>query len=1265
MTDLTLPNSPTESGPASEASTITHSITQYTRRSMKSWPRRRFGPPPTIRRVARPDSEHCCPLHDSKDKCKGEHIKPENEEVSSILEDATISFSETPEMSRGLTPGRSSMLPLNMYRTFYENSATLSSRVSKDTHVRHRENEQLRLQDDNAFQTVGEVNLEVNLTKEGIQRHLVWNKKKSPSGWISMFEGKSHSERRARFHYKDSQKIGQRVTIAEISTGDLIPATVHGTCRTHWEIPTRDKYFAKTLHYSVTTRHIDMPVWVHRSARPADGSSVTLEQFKRSGAELFVSIKELRMSNVVRGPNNHSRRRTITADGHNYEWLALGRIPESRIEKVIPFDGTTFHDVKPSGTVRSEDATDDWIYDFDMETWRLESEMLRSNTDKRKKTGDHGEVLETSTDETRKCKKCKTQSLDFSVIETLFDNDNTVPALTHCMPSSIIIQVKCLTLDALQHPINAWGETPHSVAASSTPASSLQFDQHIRVLGAEVRGSDLRDRQLYRYLTLVATWFVPPKLKGLGRERMVRVPRFPQPDLHVCAMQLVLKAVRFYQKPHVPAHLLYAVTMATTSMWLDRPWPMELLEAPPSGACQHPSNEAALMWLVVSLWQRFARRTSPNESVAANLVPDLSSAATFIVVPRAPDREQGLPIHLRFFLRSSKLAAPRKCIEYLPLRPPGETVGVTTELTVADIPPCGLRCLFIVLPASGCLPTDVECICASKSLEQELAACLLANCTMQDALDTSRVQADLCDLSEESKTKQVLLYTCIVYSIAFLSVALRVAGKAVSQRLAWDDAMVVAALFLTAVPLGFVLDMVFKGFGDHLWNLHDGKLLPILRNLYISWSAYVIVLCMIKISLVLFYLEIFKTPRFRMTAFIFLGYLITNSLVIFFIAICACTPIPSFWNRDIKGKCINIQGAAYANSGSAIVQDIMLLIMPLAFIRNLQMKRFRKIAVGFMFVVGTFGCIATIMRLPSLSSFQISIDPSWDYVPITIWTELELAAGFLCVSLPSIRILLVRILPKRFINFFSNITSRSRSRSNPTPAPNDAPQPRKWHKPASWFETSPNNTNFSDESTSTGKGLEPLTLGSGVRGSFMGSFWNRSTNQPSQFSGLRSGTYRLGSAMSNYSESGYATTRPPFQEERNQSIVKQVEQVELEEMNEAPNRTHRHTNSSCRTCTSDHDQITALPQIGCIPETLFSELDFSKYSTSPTSQYQASPASQFQMSPASKWTSRGTEKGTEKDMVSTAYAHATGVKRKASTSFVSVGVDDPGQRRRF
>jgi putative Ca2+/H+ antiporter (TMEM165/GDT1 family) len=113
--------------------------------------------------------------------------------------------------------------------------------------------------------------------------------------------------------------------------------------------------------------------------------------------------------------------------------------------------------------------------------------------------------------------------------------------------------------------------------------------------------------------------------------------------------------------------------------------------------------------------------------------------------------------------------------------------------------------MLATVPATGCSLDDLNCVCSNEDLTHTLSACMLANCTMADTTGTARVQADLCDLSQESKRMQVFLYTGIVYSLAFLFVVLRIAGKMVSSRLSLDDIMVVAALLLTAVPLGCVL----------------------------------------------------------------------------------------------------------------------------------------------------------------------------------------------------------------------------------------------------------------------------------------------------------------------------------------------------------------------------------------------------------------------------------------------------------------------------
>ena len=347
---------------------------------------------------------------------------------------------------------------------------------------------------------------------------------------------------------------------------------------------------------------------------------------------------------------------------------------------------------------------------------------------------------------------------------------------------------------------------------------------------------------------------------------------------------------------------------------------------------------------------------------------------------------------------------------------------------------------------------------------------------------------------------------------------------------------------------------------------------------------------MIKISLILFYLEFFKTREFRITAYTFLVYLVTNTIIMLGLAMFPCSPISSFWDRDIKtGKCVNVQVVAYFISASSLLQDIILLILPLVFIRNLQMKRHRKIAVGIMFVIGTFGCIATLMRLPSLSTFKISIDPCWDYVAVTVWSQIELGTGFVCVCLPSIRILLVKVFPETFKRLVSSITSSGTGSNS-----NDTPQPQRVHlsnedewsnKGSTWVKVSANT-----DKLPTINPTKPPTPGTPVRSSFLSAFWrHRSSSQvPVQLSQLRNNSRRLESPLSNHSQVGIAVTAPSFREEMH-SNAGRSEDVEMLSVSA---KAKKHESTSCRSCTGDQGAITALPQIGCIPERSYSKKNF-------------------------------------------------------------------------
>lgn len=332
----------------------------------------------------------------------------------------------------------------------------------------------------------------------------------------------------------------------------------------------------------------------------------------------------------------------------------------------------------------------------------------------------------------------------------------------------------------------------------------------------------------------------------------------------------------------------------------------------------------------------------------------------------------------------------------------------------------------------------------------------------------------------------------------------------------------------------------------------------------------------------MFYLEIFNTQHFRISAYIVLGYITTSTVVIMMLTIFSCSPVEAFWNRDIKGKCLDVQALAYANSASAIIQDVILLILPLVSIWKLQMKRNKKIAVGVMFGIGAFGCIATVVRLHTLLQFKISIDPTWDYAPATIWTVLELAAGFACVSLPSIRILLVRLFPKRLKELLSHITQSSRDRSkrdrsNPTPDPKQFSNPRQWKKPSSWIYISndPHDSIHNPQNKET----------------FFDTLLSRHSSTPSTHRHMRQGSRRLNSAMEDYTDSAVAVTHPPYHDAWRKPTPEHVEMLVVPK----PPKSARH---SLKSHASRDSQLTALPPIGklgLLPEGSFSDTDVRRH----------------------------------------------------------------------
>lgn len=157
-----------------------------------------------------------------------------------------------------------------------------------------------------------------------------------------------------------------------------MPATLSATWEIVWEVFTQLKPRKAPEKASKTScvELFDIPVWISKEAVPSDCSSMTGQQLEDKKGELWVSIEELRLSGLRNGILGHKVKGCLMTKGHPHEWLALHSIPEWRITNVMPWDGDTLHKTQTKRIVRSKYSTDDWVFNWKTQCWKLDTVLF-------------------------------------------------------------------------------------------------------------------------------------------------------------------------------------------------------------------------------------------------------------------------------------------------------------------------------------------------------------------------------------------------------------------------------------------------------------------------------------------------------------------------------------------------------------------------------------------------------------------------------------------------------------------------------------------------------------------------------------------------------------------------------------------------------------------------------------------------------------------------------------------------------------------------
>ncbi|KAE9365087.1 hypothetical protein N431DRAFT_353714, partial [Stipitochalara longipes BDJ] len=341
------------------------------------------------------------------------------------------------------------------------------------------------------------------------------------------------------------------------------------------------------------------------------------------------------------------------------------------------------------------------------------------------------------------------------------------------------------------------------------------------------------------------------------------------------------------------------------------------------------------------------------------------------------------------------------------------------------------NCTIAILGNAGCQLTDIKnCLCTNETLQYELAVCVVTSCNRADQMVATQVSQDEICLGVPYPSRQVEIIRAeiILAAFAFPIVGLRLISRIwVAHRLWWDDWMVIIATVLMIPNTAIPIYTAYHGFGVHVWNVRAQDQVILQQLYYVAQIFYALIQNIAKFSILFLYLRIFPTPSFRLAVKLSMAVIVCHTIAFTIGVAMQCLPLDSLWDPTIQAKCIDIHVFAIWGAALSIFYDIVIMLLPISELKGLNLTLRKRIALCFMFALGSFACVTSMIRLKYLKSFYPTIDGSWDSTDTVIWSDIETYTAVMCSCLMCIRPLLIKCFPALFPS--SNADSNANSNS--------------------------------------------------------------------------------------------------------------------------------------------------------------------------------------------------------------------------------------------
>ncbi|KAB8274002.1 hypothetical protein BDV30DRAFT_248592 [Aspergillus minisclerotigenes] len=281
----------------------------------------------------------------------------------------------------------------------------------------------------------------------------------------------------------------------------------------------------------------------------------------------------------------------------------------------------------------------------------------------------------------------------------------------------------------------------------------------------------------------------------------------------------------------------------------------------------------------------------------------------------------------------------------------------------------------------------------------------------------------------------ILAVCWILVLIPALIVALRMYCKVILNRgFGWDDMVISLALVLLLVYTALTTRGVQMGvIGKHVGDIDDPSKTPeALKLIYIGMIICIISCVLSKTSFAITLLRI-VTRTWQKAILWFI--IVSMNVIMWLCAICyllQCKPAAALWRSELMptADCwptsifqtiaLTAGGTNHKNDPARAdvltcflaysgCMDFILALLPWLVIWKLQMKRREKLGIAIAMSLGIFAAATAFIKTTKLTNVSNVADYTYACSEILIWASAETGLTIFAASIPSLRVLFVRM----------------------------------------------------------------------------------------------------------------------------------------------------------------------------------------------------------------------------------------------------------------